>query len=232
MSQPRPETVSDTVSLVLFDFDGVLCRAESYTPEAIRIGLRRFGEAVGVAVAEPDEATLLATLGYPSRETYPPLLPEGVRHRWEEMHRFTLDAMEERIRELGVGCLYDGAVELLDALVADGRVLALASNSSARYQRVHREADGLDRWFRHFYHAELPGIGSKADMVARALAAEPGRSAVFVGDRLSDRLAAEDHGLPFIACRYGYGHPEEWAGAVAVVDQVAELAPILGLGPS
>lgn len=217
--------------LLIFDFDGVLCRAESFTPDAIRAGLRRFGEQVGVPIAVPDEATLLATLGYPSHQTYPPLLPESVRARWSEMHGFTLDAMEERIRALGPACLYDGVADLLDALVADGRKLALASNSSARYQQVHTEVHRLEHWFAHLWHAQAPGIGSKADMVARILAAEPGaRQPVFIGDRLSDRNAAAAHGVPFVACSYGFGCAAEWEGAVAVVGSVAELGAWLGVG--
>ncbi len=214
--------------LVIFDYDGVLCRAETFTPQAIRHGLRRFGEELGIAVDEPDEVALLATLGYPSHQTYPPFLPEAVRDRWSIMHQHTLDAMEAQIRALGGHCLYPGATALLDDLVAAGRVLGLASNSSERYQRVHAEVHGLARWFRYLCHAQQPGIGSKADMVARILAAEPGRRAVMVGDRASDRAAAAAHDLPFIACRYGYGHEAEWDGAVAVVASVDELRVALG----
>lgn len=216
--------------LVIFDYDGVLCRAESYTPDAIRLGLRRFGQKVGVDIPEPDEASLLATLGYPSMQTYPPMIPEEVRDRWPEMHQLTLDAMEERIRALGPACLYDGAAELLDALVAERRVLGLASNSSERYQAVHREVHSLERWFRHLRHAQLPGIASKADMVADILAAEPAaRGAVMVGDRASDQEAARANAIPFIACRYGFGSEAEWDGAIAVVDDLAELRQALGL---
>lgn len=216
--------------LVIFDYDGVLCRAESYTPDAIRLGLRRFGQRVGVAIPEPDEAALLATLGYPSMQTYPPMIPAAVRERWPEMHQLTLDAMEERIRALGPACLYQGAVELLDDLLAAGRVLGLASNSSERYQAVHAEVHQLGRWFRHLRHAQLPGIASKADMVADILAAEPtANGAVMVGDRASDQEAARANGIPFIACRYGFGSAAEWAGAIAVVDGIDELREALGL---
>jgi len=220
-------------ALVIFDFDGVLCRAETFTPDAIRLGLRRFGERVGVPIAEPDEAALLATLGYPSTQTYPPMLPESVRARWPEMHDLTLGAMEERIRALGADCLYPGALALLDDLVADGRVLALASNCSERYQRVHDEVHDLGRRFTHLWHAQAPGIASKADMVGAILAAEPhlADSVVLVGDRLSDRNAAARHGVPFIACRYGFGAPEEWSGAVAYADGVDDLRPLLGIAP-
>lgn len=223
MHTSRPE-------LVIFDYDGVLCRAEAYTPDAIRMGLRRFGESVGVDIPEPDEATLLGTLGYPSFKTYPPLLPAPVRDRWHEMHQFTLDAMEARIRALGTDCLYAGALDLLRDLLADGRILGLASNSSERYQRVHRETMGLDHWFRHLYHAQLPGIECKADMVRAILAAEPtAHSAIMVGDRAGDREAAVRNGLPFLACTYGFGCEAEYLGAIARADDIAGLRTALGL---
>ncbi len=217
--------------LIVCDYDGVICRAETFTPDAIRDALRAFGARVGVEVPEPDEATLLGTLGYPSHQTYPPLLPAEVRERWPEMHQLVLDAMEERIRALGPRCLYDGIIDLLDALVADGRVLALASNCSERYQRVHREVLGLERWFSHLCHAQMPGIGSKADMVGCILrVAGAGRTAAMVGDRASDRDAALAHGLAFVACRYGYGCESEWQGACATVTSARELGTVLGLG--
>ena len=216
--------------LIIFDFDGVLCRAEAYTPDAIRIGLRRFGESVGIDIPEPSEEVLLGTLGYPSRQTYPPLIPEPVRDRWQEMHGFTLTAMEEQIEALGPACLYDGVPAMLDALVADGRVLGMASNCSLRYQTVHRRVHDLPRWFRHLCHAEQPGIASKADMVGHILAAEPDHHrAVMVGDRASDRAAADAHSLPFIACAYGYGEPDEWGEPVAVVRSPTALGAVLGV---
>ena len=217
--------------LVIFDFDGVLCQAGSFTPDAIRDGLRAFGQLCGVDVPIPDESALLATLGYPSHQTYPPMLPESVRGRWQEMHQLTLDAMERRIRGMGRwGCLYDGVPALLDNLVAAGRTLALASNCSARYQAVHNEVHGLDRWFSFQWHAQAAGIGSKADMLARILedtSALP--SSVMIGDRLSDRNAAAAHGVPFVAAAYGFGSPDEWGGAVAVADSVEQLSAILGV---
>lgn len=219
--------------LIIFDYDGVLCRAESYTPDAIRLGLRRFGERYGTAIESPDEATLLATLGYPSMQTYPPMIPAPLRDRWQEMHALTLDAMCERITALGPACFYPGAIDLLDALVADGRILGLASNSSERYQTHHLTTHDLRRWFKHCYHAELPEIGSKADMVGAILAAEPGADgAVMIGDRASDRAAAEAHGVPFIACRYGYGDESEWGHPLAIVDEPAALREVLGLAPN
>ncbi|MBI2300243.1 MAG: HAD family hydrolase [Armatimonadetes bacterium] len=216
--------------LVIFDYDGVLCRAEAYTPDALRVGLRRFHAATGIEPADPDDETLLKTLGYAAAQAYPRLLPEAVRHLWPLLHQLTLDAMEERIRALGAAAWYPGAAQLLDDLLAGGRILVLASNSSERYQRVHGEVHGLARWFRHLYHAQMPGIASKADMVARALIAEPGADgAVMVGDRASDRDAARAHGVPFIACVWGHGNPVEWAGAAAQVADLTALRAALGL---
>lgn len=216
--------------LIIFDYDGVLCNAALFTPDAICEGLREFGRLVGRAIAEPDEATLLGTLGYPSTETYPPLLPDELRPRWREMHRLVLDTMERRIAALGEAVLYPGAARLLDDLCADGRTLALASNSSARYQEAHRRAAGLDRWFSILLHAQSEAIGSKADMVVRIIHRIVARPAVMIGDRASDHDAAAAAAVPFIACAYGYGRPSEWPAAESVVGSIDELRERLGLG--
>ena len=42
-------------------------------------------------------------------------------------------------------------------------------------------------------------------------------------------LGAQARGIPAIFCNWGYGHPEEANGAVAVADSPAELAHLLGI---
>ncbi|MEQ9364644.1 MAG: HAD hydrolase-like protein, partial [Leptospirales bacterium] len=50
---------------------------------------------------------------------------------------------------------------------------------------------------------------------------------VLIGDRTSDRDAAVENGVPFIAATYGHGAPEEWQGAAARADSLDSLLDLL-----
>ena len=47
-----------------------------------------------------------------------------------------------------------------------------------------------------------------------------------VGDTLYDKKAADDNGIPFIGCRYGY-RPAEMEGLPYVADTPADIYPLV-----
>lgn len=72
----------------------------------------------------------------------------------------------------------------------------------------------------------------KAEVIARALAllARAGVDTarpVMVGDRSHDVEGANEHGIPTVVAGWGYGAPEERAGAIAVAETPADLPGIL-----
>ena len=70
------------------------------------------------------------------------------------------------------------------------------------------------------FGATLDESGTKADVIARALAAEPvvGSPTVMVGDRLHDVEGAREHGIDTIGVTWGYAAPGELAAAGAVAE--------------
>lgn len=72
----------------------------------------------------------------------------------------------------------------------------------------------------------------KAEVVERALELLRGAGVdvsapTMVGDRRHDVEGAAEHGIPTVVAAWGYGAPEERAGAVAVAETPADLPPLL-----
>lgn len=75
----------------------------------------------------------------------------------------------------------------------------------------------------------------KADVITRALELLRAESVdvsrpVMIGDRIHDVEGAAAHGIPAIVAGWGYGAPEEAAGAIAVAATPAELPALVGAG--
>jgi phosphoglycolate phosphatase len=93
----------------------------------------------------------------------------------------------------------------------------------------------LSRWFDELTGASDDEVRSaKADVVAEALRrlAEDGADLshpVMVGDRSHDIHGAAAHDVPTVFVTWGYGAPEEQAGAVAAARDADELLRVLGL---
>lgn len=122
--------------------------------------------------------------------------------------------------------VYDGIPEALDALVMAGVRLYLATAKPHAYARLITAHFGLAPRFVAEYGPELDGTNNwKGDLLAHALreTGEDPAQAIMIGDRHHDIGAAAEVGMASIAVRWGYGAPEEWEGAAAVIDAPVDL---------
>jgi phosphoglycolate phosphatase len=76
----------------------------------------------------------------------------------------------------------------------------------------------------------------KADVITRALALLRERGVdlarpVMIGDRIHDVEGAAAHGIPTIVAGWGYGAPEEAAGAIGLAATPEELPALVESGP-
>ena len=126
--------------------------------------------------------------------------------------------------------LYDGVVAAMDALLADGHRLYLATakpHVAARKITAHFD---LAPRFTAEFGPELDGTRNwKGDLLAFALAetGERAETSVMIGDRHHDIAAAAEVGMPSVAVRWGYGAAEEWTGAAHFAERPADLPGIV-----
>ena len=162
-------------------------------------------------------------------EAFAPDVPEPLRRTCSQI------ILEEMLRRTAAGeaRLYPGVPAVLEALRGAGYSLILLSSCQRSYLEVHRQQFGLDRYLDGSFCTQAWGWAPKWAVFPAIRRAFPGEYAV-VGDRASDGEAARRNGLPFVGCAYGYGTPEELAGAAARISAPEELPRALirlGLTP-
>ncbi len=216
------------VDLVLFDLDGTL------TDSAPGI-LAGFDHALATVGSPPPGDDVRAhVIGPPMIDTFRSLgLDEDRVERARAAYTDYYDS-----RGWSENRVYEGIVDVLDALVAAGVPMAVATSKNERFARRILEHFGLAHYFRFIAGASDDGSRrSKADVVARALeqVGRPARSTaeggtasvVMVGDRDHDVFGAGHWGIPVVLVRWGYGFEAEHDAASWSVGSAAELTTLL-----
>ncbi|PZR52616.1 haloacid dehalogenase [Xylanimonas oleitrophica] len=213
-------TASPQHPLVLLDLDGTLMDSAPGILASVTHAYRTLGLPV------PDAATLRSFVGPPITESFP-------------SHGVPSEQVEEAIKlyradfaETGMwdNSVFDGVPAQLERLRDAGCTLAVATSKPEVFARPITERFGLAPLVDAVFGAPLDEQGTKADVIAKALATL-GRTpadgpALMVGDREHDVVGAREHGIDCLGVTWGYAAPGELeeAGAVAVLDDVDQLA--------
>ncbi|MFL6753098.1 MAG: HAD hydrolase-like protein [Sphingomicrobium sp.] len=128
--------------------------------------------------------------------------------------------------------LFDGVLELLDTLEADGWLLAVATGKSDRGLRLCLESNGIHARFVSLQTGDRHPSKPHPSMVLQAIAdagAVPGATIV-VGDTSYDMGMAVAAGAAPIGAGWGYHDAEELiaAGAIAVADRPVQVLSLIG----
>jgi len=210
--------------LVVFDNDGTLYPTGPEVGRVVLTAHKDYVKLHGLDIPTPDFSLVEALIGADAKTFYAAMMPDQPPGVQQEFEDFCLDYERKVIEDHPE--LYDGAVELLDALKAAGRKMALVTNGGPTYVKYIWDTCGYERWFDGCYPFEAPEYSTKGERLALAVK-EIGGPAVMVGDRYSDKEAAQFAGTKFIGCAYGYGSPDELIGADAVVKDVTGLYNLL-----
>jgi phosphoglycolate phosphatase len=195
-------------SVLLFDLDGTLTDPRVGMVRSIRHALDRLGRP-----CPPDEV-LASFIGPPLRGTFATLLDTEDRARVEE----AMALFRERFADVGLfeNDVYDGVPAMLEAAARVTSALFIATSKPAVFADRIVKHFGLDRHFAGVYGAELGGrFDHKTDLLAHLLQTEGvvPESAIMVGDRASDIVAARQNGVRSIGVSWGYGSEAELIGA-------------------
>jgi len=129
--------------------------------------------------------------------------------------------------------LFPGGAAMLDALAAQGAMLAIATNKLEELAVRLLDELGLSRQFYTVIGGDTLGPGRAKpkpdmlhEMVARAGLGDA--RAAYVGDTTFDTLAAHAAGLPCVAVSFGFNDLDVGElGADAVIDHYDKLVPTL-----
>lgn len=212
--------------LAIFDCDGTLVDSGATIHAAVAEAFTEHG----LPVPPPGESRRV--IGLSLIEAMAALIPEasGEDHaRLTETYKakFIAARAEGRVEEP----LFDGILELLNAMAADGWMLAVATGKSARGLSHCLENHGLAQRFISLQTADLHPSKPHPSMVLQAMAdagAAPGATVV-IGDTSYDMGMARAAGATGIGAGWGYHDEQELldAGAATVAHHPLDILPLI-----
>ncbi len=211
--------------VVLFDLDGTISDNSTGILASIEHALVELGRPV------PDHDLLRSAIGPPLRQAFELCgVPE------DELDD-AVDRYRGRYREVGwrENETYPGVVELIGRLTTAGRRVATATSKPEVFTRQILDLFDVTRHLEAVGAASLDSSrSSKEDVVRHTLDLLDASAdeALIIGDRHHDVLGARAAGVRVsIGVRWGFAEPGELedAGATAIVDDVDQLAELLGI---
>ena len=206
---------------ILFDLDGTISDPKIGITRSYQYALKHLGIDV------PNLDDLEPVIGPPLKDSFRELY--GLN---DEQTKIAIEKYRERFSVKGLfeNTIYPGMKELLEELVAEGCVLAIASSKPTIYVEQILDYFQIRQCFTHVVGDTLDGKrGSKEIVVQDTIALLGGEAnknhMVMIGDRKFDVIGGHAMGLPVIGVTFGYGGREELteAGADDIVDSVEEL---------
>ena len=209
--------------LAIFDCDGTLVDGQANVCLAME---RCFGEA---GLPEPSREQSRRVVGLSMVEAMRAMLPEGS----DEQHVALADGYKRHFQQmraegLVAEPLYDGILELLEALEAGEWLLGVATGKSDRGLAFCLEHHGLTRRFVTLQTADRYPSKPHPSMIEQAMAdagAAP-ETTLMIGDTSYDMAMAKAAGVTAIGVAWGYHDPKELkaAGADYIANTPADIA--------
>lgn len=213
--------------LAIFDCDGTLVDSDATIYAALKASMEQNGFAV------PPPRLSRRVVGLSLAEAMAALLPDATR----ETHLRLAEDYKRAFMSLRAAGqveepLFDGILELLDALEADGWLLAVATGKSDRGLRHCLDQHGLHARFVSLQTADRHPSKPHPSMAEQAIAdagAAP-QSTIVVGDTSFDMAMAVAAGATGIGAGWGYHEAEELieAGAIAVAGRPLDVLDLIG----
>jgi phosphoglycolate phosphatase len=206
--------------LAIFDCDGTLVDSGATITRALSETFDRHGLAL------PPLRESRKVIGLSLTEAMAALVPDADHVQLAETYKSCFHTARQN--GLVEEPLFEGILELLDDLEADGWLLAVATGKSDRGLRHCLESHGLHARFVSLQTADRHPSKPHPSMVEQAMAdarAEPAATVV-VGDTSYDMAMAVAAGATAIGVGWGYHHRSELeaAGAHAVAEEPREVA--------
>jgi len=213
--------------LAVFDCDGTLVDSSANIVRAMQDSFARFG------LADPDPHAVRRIVGLSLKEAMVALLPEAddrLHAALADDYKLAFQRMRADMR-LDPEPLYAGMADLLDRLLAEGWLLAVATGKSDRGLQMVLEHHGLSGRFVSLQTADRHPSKPHPSMLRAALdeAGVAAGQAAIIGDTVFDMAMGMAAGVRAVGVDWGYHEADELleAGAVGVALDAVELKALL-----
>ncbi|EIK97554.1 HAD family hydrolase [Pseudomonas sp. M47T1] len=188
---------------ILFDLDGTLTDPREGITRSIQYALEKLG------IIEPDLRKLEHFIGPPLLQAFMQFYGFEEEKAWQAVNFY-----RERFKVTGLyeNEVFEGVIELLETLEAQGRHLYVATSKPWEFAREIARHFDFAKHFKVIYGSELDGTRTnKVELIAHLLKEEgldPAQT-LMIGDRKHDLIGAKANGLDVVAVGYGFGSREE-----------------------
>ena len=185
---------------ILFDLDGTITDSGEGITKSVQYALKYFGIIVN------NLEDLHKFIGPPLKESFKEYYKFD-----EEKANIALVKYREYYAERGIyeNSLYDGIIELLDALKNDNKTIILATSKPEVYAKQILEYFKVDKYFTVVAGSDFEEIRvKKGDVIKYALESakiSDLSKVIMVGDREHDIIGAKENNIKSIGVTYGYG---------------------------
>ena len=207
--------------LAVFDLDGTLLDTRGGVLSAVKYTIKEFGYEM------PDEDTLRTFIGPPVQEGFSrvyglegPILQEIATVFRNFYSTKTLLEAE----------LYDGMIELFEAMKARGIMPAVATYKREDYALTLLRHFGFDRYTDIMFGGDHENKLKKRDIIEKCIntaGVTDLSRVVMIGDTEFDAVGARDIGVDFIGVSYGFGYKTtdeiEGCGAVGAAQTPMDI---------
>lgn len=212
--------------LAIFDCDGTLVDSGAPIYAALSSSLQQNG--IAVPPTSVSRRVIGLSLAEAMAALFPDLPPERHLKLADDYRRAFMDLRTAgEVKEP----LFEGVIELLDALEDDGWILAVATGKSDRGLRHCLEKHGIHARFASLQTADRHPSKPHPSMVEQAIAdaATVPETTIVVGDTSFDMAMARAAGASGIGAGWGYHEPEELirAGALAVAGRPLDVLTLI-----
>ena len=209
---------------ILFDLDGTLTDSKPGIINSIEYALKKYD------IEMENKADLRKFLGPPLKESFKQFCGFS-----EEKAEQAVEFYREYFRERGIfeNNVYQGIVELLEALKAQNKKLIVATSKPEPFTYRILEHFDLLKYFDFVAGSNMDNTRCKKDeVIAHALNScgiTDLQSVVMIGDREHDIIGANKVGIASIGVLYGYGDLQELeaAGASYIAKNTSEIYEIV-----
>ncbi len=209
---------TDRRHLVIFDVDGTLLQTDCVTVPAVQRAFAAY------QLPPPDKETICSFFGK-SVAAYEAWIADQCPPGKQEEIVAATNALElQLIGESGK--LYPGVINTLEQLQQSGYALAICSNGPEAYVQEFLDAHKVRSFFPVVY-ARGARYSGKEEMVGLILEEMTPDTFAVVGDRRDDIDGAHTWNGYGVAAAYGFGHPDEWQHADAVIHGIDEAPSCL-----
>jgi phosphoglycolate phosphatase-like HAD superfamily hydrolase len=217
------------IELIIFDLDGVLLNSRHVVETAVRHGIESLAGETGRTLPLPSAEEIYALMGRPNATWLEGLDLPLTRDEWA---RLKAEVAREEIHSIkrGEGLVYAGIEDILIWLMNRNQRCAIASNCGRDYLLAFLDHFRMDAYFDFsLCNDDAPPDGDKTDLLGMMLENQQvfAAEAVYIGDRGADEEAAENLGLGFIGCQWGFGTRAEFSSKAVCCEQPVDLHDVL-----